>query len=96
MSQSPPGAWEDSVFEGVLEPVRNVEVATSEFGILRELYVKPGTSVKVGDRLARLDSRELESQLIIAKAEYESRGKLEQVESERELQSQKLASIREL
>ena len=89
-------AWGDQVFEGVLVPIREVDVATSEFSILRELYVKAGDNVKAHDLIAKLDTRELESQLGIAIAEYESRGKLHQVESELTLHQQKVEMIRQL
>ncbi len=89
-------SWGDQVFEGVLIPVREVEVATSEFAILRELHVKAGDFVKANDLIAKLDTRELESQLTIAIAEYESRGKLHQVESELILQRQKVELTRQL
>jgi RND family efflux transporter MFP subunit len=87
---------DDGLFEGVLEPFRDVDVATSEFGILRELLVKPGSTVKANEPLARLESRELQGQLAIAEAEYASRGKLKQVLSDVELQTQKVKLLREL
>lgn len=52
---------------GYTEPVRQIELAVAESGVLRELHVKEGDLVKADKVLARLDCRVLQADLEIAK-----------------------------
>ncbi len=88
--------YDSTLFEGVLQPNRQVDVAASEFGILREMLVKPGTHVKAGDLIARLDSQDLQSQLEIARAESEAGGRLGQIQGELILHENRLRILSEL
>lgn len=46
----------------------NVEIGTAVFGVVSELYVKVGDTVKAGDPLFRIDDRELQARLAVARA----------------------------
>jgi len=56
---------------GYLEPYNSYKLSLSETGILREMPVKEGDRVQVGQLLARLDCRRFEAELGIAKAQAE-------------------------
>lgn len=54
---------------GIAETGRgNVEIGTALFGVVIELYVKVGDTVKAGDPLFRIDDRELQARLVVARA----------------------------
>jgi RND family efflux transporter MFP subunit len=62
---------------GVLEPIKNTEVATAEMGVLRELFVKQGDFVEVGTPIGRLDCEQQVVQVREAELELSSTGTLE-------------------
>jgi HlyD family secretion protein len=81
--------------EGVLEPWKTSNVACAESGLLETVFVKPGDRVKSGEVLAQLDMTLAEIQLDIARAQADSRGKLDQVRAEAELAEKKVRSIQQ-
>jgi RND family efflux transporter MFP subunit len=61
----------------------NISVGTPVPGIVTEVYVKWGEHVKAGDRLFRIDDRDLQAQLLPALArEKESEARLDQAEGQ--------------
>ncbi len=68
--------------DGVIQPISDVEVASTEMGIVKELLVKPGDRVVRGQPMAKLDSDSVEAQLRVKKTEAESTGKFEQARAE--------------
>ncbi len=83
-SQTPKNrsAWDRAMVEGVLLPYRDISVASSEAGIIREVYVKPGDRVAAGQPIAQLDSTYLLGLIRKAEAEANAKGKLEQAKAE--------------
>ncbi|MEQ1831086.1 MAG: efflux RND transporter periplasmic adaptor subunit [Pirellula sp.] len=67
---------------GVLEPVKNTEVATAEMGVLREVFVKQGDIVEVGSPIGRLDHEQQMVQVREAELELASTGTLETARNE--------------
>lgn len=67
---------------GVLEPVKNTEVATAEMGVLREVLVRQGDRLNVGDPIARLDQEQQLIQVREAELELMSTGTLDSARSE--------------
>lgn len=65
---------------GIIEPSSgNIAVGTPVAGIVTNIYVKWGEHVKTGDRLFKIDDRDLQAQLLPALAKVEqSEAKLEQ------------------
>lgn len=59
------------VVTGIVEPIRVVGVNSQLSGALTEVRVEEGTSVARGQVLARLDDRELQSQLTAAEAAFQ-------------------------
>lgn len=86
----------EHLLEGVLKPVQNVDVATTEVGIVREICVKNGDRVTRGQPIAILDSEALQAQLLVKRAEAAARGKLLQAEAEAKLQKAKFARLVEM
>lgn len=76
--------------KGQLEPHKVTEVATAEMGIVREMTVKPGTAVQVGDVLGKLDSDVQLAALREAEADAASVGALETARSEVEFNSRRV------
>jgi len=81
--------------EGVLEPWKSSNVACAESGLLETVFVKPGDRVKAGEVLAQLDMTLADIQIDIARAQADSRGKLDQVRAEAELAEKKVRSIQQ-
>jgi len=54
---------------GVTETGRgNVDVGTAVSGVVTDLYVRVGDQVRVGDRLFKIDDRDLQARLVVARA----------------------------
>lgn len=51
------------------EPNRSIEMSAAEAGIIQEVFVKEGQTVKAGEVLARLDLRGVQQQVDIAREE---------------------------
>lgn len=81
--------------QGVLEPWRTSEVACSETGLLKQVFVKLGDRVEVGDRLAELKSDSIRLQLQMAETQVGAVGRIETAQAEVELNERKVAAITE-
>jgi RND family efflux transporter MFP subunit len=85
-----------AALDGVIEPNVISNVATVETGTVKEILVKLGDRVKVGQPLVQLDTGRLEKEIELAAREAESRGRLDAVEADLELNERKVAKLREL
>jgi len=83
-------------FEGFLEPIETVDIASSDTGILQSVKVKEGDQVAKGDVLAVLDYRLIGASLKVAKAKKESKASILAARAEWESAKQKLAEFRRL
>ncbi len=79
------GHCAEAEIRGLTEPFRNIDVAATEAGVLAELLVKEGDTVKQGDELARLNCESLTALLAISKQSMESKGRLLAVQAELKL-----------
>ena len=61
---------------GFTEPVKTVELAASETGILVSLHVKRGDAVKAGQTIAALDTEVLQTRRALAEARVKSTARL--------------------
>jgi RND family efflux transporter MFP subunit len=82
--------------ETFAEPYRTVQVATSEMGILRELLVKEGDHVEIGQPLAKLDDEYVRASLAIAERQRDSKGVLKSAEAELRLHASRAEKLSEL
>lgn len=88
-AQTPSRIGADVLLEGVLKPIQDIDVATTEVGIVRQVLVQPGDRVSIGQTIALLDTDALEAQLRVKAAEAGARGKLSQANAELRLQQAK-------
>ncbi len=65
-----------------LEPYRSIEISPAESGVIRELLVKEGQTVKKGAPLIKLDSKVIEARLAVATAQSENKGRILEAQSE--------------
>ncbi len=82
--------------EGILTPHKDIDVATTELGIIRELLVKPGDRVVAGQPIAVLDSEVLKAQIRVKETESAAKGRLDQAHAEVALQEKRLAKLNEM
>jgi RND family efflux transporter MFP subunit len=82
--------------EGFTEPFRTIEVAAAESGVLVEVKVREGESVKQGQALVRLDHDVHEATLKIAEQAHQSRGALDFARAEQQLHRHRLAKLEPL
>jgi RND family efflux transporter MFP subunit len=82
--------------DGFTEPYRTINVSSTEVGIIAELKVKEGDTVKKGQLLAALDNEVQKALLSIAQKQVELRGRLESAKAELELRKNRQAKIEEL
>ncbi len=82
--------------EAFAEPYRTIQVATTDLGIVREVLVREGDSVEVGQPLVKLDDELVKASLEIAKQNLASRGALTTAEAELKLQTARLAKLEPL
>jgi RND family efflux transporter MFP subunit len=75
---------------GILEPINNIEVATSEVGIVREMYVKLGDFVEIGTPLGRLDQEQQIVQLREAELDAAAGGTMETARREVEFNTRRV------
>jgi HlyD family secretion protein len=65
----------------------NIAIGTLVPGVVAEVFVKPGTAVKAGDPLFRIDDREFRAELGVRQAALAlSRGRLQRLESQPRLE----------
>jgi RND family efflux transporter MFP subunit len=81
---------------GSLAPFRSTEVATAEFGIVKEVLVKRGEFVQSGVPLGRLDSEQPRAALKEAEADAFSIGTLETARREVEFSRRRVQQTRPL
>jgi RND family efflux transporter MFP subunit len=74
--------------DGFTEPYREIAVAAPEMGIVVSMLVKEGDRVTAGQLVAQLEDQQVMASLMVAKAEMESRSRVEALKFDAELQSQ--------
>lgn len=79
-----------------LEPYRSIEISPSESGIIRELLVKEGQTVKKNDPLVKLDSEVIEARLAVATAQSKNEGRIQSTRSEFEMEKGRYKKLAEL
>ena len=82
--------------EGFTEPFKTVLVASPESGVIKQIEVNEGDSVRHGDVICRLDNDVLQVALLAAQVKVESRGKLEAAEVTLENKRHHLAQMKRL
>lgn len=95
-AKKPGSSWSDRALDGVLQPYHDVDVATTEIGIIRKILVKPGDHVKAGQTIAELDTEMIEAQMRVKATEAASTAKLDQTKAELALQKMKYEKIASL
>lgn len=81
---------------GVTEPVEEIDLAFPEVGIISEINVEEGQSVKKRDLLARLDARSHEARQKIAAMKAESESRIRSAQAELGLREKRLAKLKGL
>lgn len=82
--------------DGVLQPYLDIDVATTETGIVRKVLVKAGDFVTAGQPIVELDSESIQAQLAVKRTEAEAMGKIEQAKAELDLQQAKFDKLSRL
>lgn len=82
--------------EAFAEPYRTIQVATTDLGIVREVLVRDGEPVEVGQPLVKLDEELVKASLEIAKQNLSSRGALASAEAELRLHTARLEKVESL
>jgi len=82
--------------DGFTEPYRSVDVAAAEMGIIAEMQVREGDTVRKGQVLATLDNDLQKALLAIAQKNVESKGQLESALAELALRQQRLEKLESL
>ncbi|MDZ4851543.1 MAG: efflux RND transporter periplasmic adaptor subunit [Pirellulaceae bacterium] len=75
--------------DGVLQPYFDIDVATTETGIVRKVLVKPGDHVVKDQPLVELDADSILAQIHVKQTEAGAMGKIEQAKAELDLQQLK-------
>ncbi|MCA9132309.1 MAG: efflux RND transporter periplasmic adaptor subunit [Planctomycetales bacterium] len=79
--------------DGVLEPWKISNVASTDPGLVEQIHVKLGDRVQVGDVLANIESSAISMQLAIAEAQATSVGRQRSAQAEVELHQRKVQAI---
>lgn len=79
-----------------LRPFQEIDLASSESGVVSTILVKPGDHVKAGQEILRLNSSVIEAQLEQAEAQIKHEGRLKAAEAERKIAEQRLALVKDL
>ncbi len=82
--------------EGFTEPFHKVDLSPAEPGILMQLLVKEGDTVKCDDKLAVLDTDVIEINLRLARKAMESRGRVDAAKAERAIRAERLTRLKSL
>ncbi len=82
--------------DGFTEPYRTIEVAAAETGLISEIKVREGDTVRQGDVLATLDRDVLLALLAIADQAMQSTGNLDSALAELRLRKERLEKLEEL
>ena len=81
-------------FTSYTQPSRNIDISAPEQGVVQEVVAKEGQKVKAGDVLVKLDTRVIEREADIARAELKfKKSRLEKIIA---LQDRKFASANEV
>ena len=91
-----PASAASEIVEGFTEPVRTIDVAASELGIVTRVEVEDGDSVAQGDLLAELDSEVLQRTWEIARAKADAVGAADAARAERDLKLKRLTQLERL
>ncbi len=87
---------ERRTLEGFAEPYQTIEIAASEAGLVQDVRVELGQTVKKGDVLAVLDEDVLKATLEIAQLKAQSTAALDAAKAELELRQLKLSALTEI
>lgn len=79
--------------DGVLKPWKESDVACSESGLISKFFVRRGDSVKMGTRLAQLESSIVELQIAVARAQAEGKGRIAAAKAEVMLNDRKVQAF---
>lgn len=79
--------------EAFTEPYQEVELAAGDSGIISEVLVKPGDSIKEGQLLVSLDNRVLRATLSVAEKKASVRGAYDAAKAELKLRQERLQQI---
>lgn len=90
------GAESNWVIDGFTTPYRNVAVAAAEMGIVAQVEVEEGQTVKVGQVLATLDQAQYRAQLAVAKQHRDAQGPIDAARAELDLRRGRLRGLLEL
>ncbi|OHB76322.1 MAG: hypothetical protein A2W31_13410 [Planctomycetes bacterium RBG_16_64_10] len=82
-----------SAAEGFTEPYRTIQVAAAESGVVSEIAVQEGATVKKGDVLATLDREVFQVLLAIADQAMRSTGALDSALAELHLREERLVKL---
>jgi RND family efflux transporter MFP subunit len=82
--------------DGFTQPYRIIDVAAAEAGIITQIEVREGDSVKQGQTVATLDNDVHLALLAIAEKSMNSKGKLDSARAELELQKDRLKRFQAL
>jgi RND family efflux transporter MFP subunit len=75
-------SWDRPALDGVLLPYRDIDIATTEVGIIESMLVKPGDKVVAGQEIGQLDLGHLRVVIRKAEAEAAAHGKIDQIHAE--------------
>jgi RND family efflux transporter MFP subunit len=79
-----------------LRPIREINLASGETGVIDKVLVKPGDHVTKSQEILRLNSAVIEAQLAQAEAQALHEGRLKAAEAERQIARQRLDLINDL
>lgn len=82
-----------ATIEGFTEPIRKIELAPAESGVIDAIDVREGDAVRKGQQLALLDCDVLYVTLDMAKASVQSHGRLDSAKAERDLRALRLERL---
>lgn len=89
-------AAESEPLEGFTEPNRTIEVSTAETGLVIAILVREGEHLKAGQPVANLDDELHRSALLLARHQYEAKGRLQAAVAELALVKKRFDKFQEL
>ncbi len=95
MPPTQPGSGEIPVLT-YLRPIREIDLASAESGIVAAIPVRPGDKVKEGAEILRLNTAVIEAQLLQAEAQAAQEGRLKAARAERDMARRRLEIIDDL